>query len=159
MKRQDGSTPGNVPAGDGFSPIDRYIGGFPPPIQARLQTLRSIIAREAPEAQEIISYRMPAFRLGETLVYFAAFARHIGFYPTSGPIAAFREELKPYKASKGAVQFPLDRELPEDLIARMTRFRVGEVLDKAAARKKPESSVRSPPAGQAGKSSAKGIRE
>ena len=110
----------------GVASIDEYIAGFPPEVRGKLETIRSIIAREVPGAEEMISYRMPAFRLGEILVYFAAFTRHIGFYPTSRPIVAFRDELKPYKTSKGAVQFPLDKELPVELIQRMVRFRVDD---------------------------------
>ena len=134
MKRQEGPTGGEKPAeGAGFL-IDEYIGRFPEAVQEKLEAMRRIIARAAPGAEEVISYGMPAFRLGEILVYFAAFAHHIGFYPTSGPVAAFQEELKPYRTSKGAVQFPLDRELPENLVACMTEFRVEEVLAKAAAK-------------------------
>jgi uncharacterized protein YdhG (YjbR/CyaY superfamily) len=141
MKKQDGQAGEENPAeGEGFL-IDEYIGRFPEAVQEKLETIRRIIAGAAPGAREVISYGMPAFRLGETLVYFAAFARHIGFYPTSGPIAAFQEELKPYKTSKGAVQFPLDRELPENLIACMTEFRVEEVLAKAASREEAARSV------------------
>jgi uncharacterized protein YdhG (YjbR/CyaY superfamily) len=133
MGIEDEASDQGKPSGGKRSPIDEYIGGFPPRVQGKLETMRRIIAREAPGAKEIISYRMPAFRLGATLVYFAAFSRHIGFYPTSGPIAAFQDELKPYKTSKGAVQFPLDEELPVELIARMTRYRVEETARSNAS--------------------------
>lgn len=158
MKRQEGPTGEEKPAEGASFPIDEYIGRFPEAVQEKLEIMRRIIAGAAPGAQELISYRMPAFRLGEILVYFAAFARHIGFYPTSGPVAAFREELKPYKTSKGAVQFPLDRELPENLIACMTEFRVQEVLAKAALHEEAERSVAAPgnAARKAGKAPVKG---
>jgi len=136
MEIEDKAPKQEKPSGGESSPIDEYIEGFPPPVRRKLETMRRTIAGAAPGAEEIISYRMPAFRLGATLVYFAAFSRHIGFYPTSGPIAAFQDELKPYKASKGAVQFPLDEELPVELIARMTRYRVEEAARGNAARGK-----------------------
>ncbi|MCX7027895.1 MAG: DUF1801 domain-containing protein [Spirochaetes bacterium] len=127
-----------VSSGD-CSSIDEYIRGFPSAVREKLEIMRRIIARETPGAEEIISYRMPAFRLVETLVYFATFSRHIGFYPTSGPIAAFRDELKHYKTSKGAVRFPLDEALPVELIGRMVRFRVEETSRRYAARSAAEN--------------------
>jgi uncharacterized protein YdhG (YjbR/CyaY superfamily) len=134
MEIEDEAPKQEKPSGRESSPIDVYIEGFPPLVRGKLETMRRTIAGAAPGAEEIISYRMPAFRLGATLVYFAAFSRHIGFYPTSGPIAAFQDELKPYKASKGAIQFPLDEELPVELIARMTRYRVEEAARGNVAR-------------------------
>jgi uncharacterized protein YdhG (YjbR/CyaY superfamily) len=78
----------------------------------------------------LISYRIPAFRLYGNLVYFAGYAGHIGFYPTASGIAAFESEIGHYKHSKGAVQFPLDKPLPVDLIKRIVRFRVEENTGK-----------------------------
>lgn len=73
---------------------------------------------------------MPAFTLNGILVYFAAFKNHIGFYPTSSGIEAFKHELKDYKFSKGSVQFPLDKPLPIELISRIVKFKVEENLNK-----------------------------
>jgi uncharacterized protein YdhG (YjbR/CyaY superfamily) len=112
--------------------IDVYIRTFPKTVQVKLQQLRRIVAKAAPGAEERISYRMPAFFLNGVLVYFAAFTRHIGLYPTSSGIEAFKNELAGYKSSKGAVQFPLDEPLPADLIRRMVRFRVKENTRKPA---------------------------
>jgi uncharacterized protein YdhG (YjbR/CyaY superfamily) len=112
--------------------IDVYIRTFPKTVQVKLQQLRRIVAKAAPGAEERISYRMPAFFLNGVLVYFAAFTRHIGLYPTSSGIEAFKNELTGYKSSKGAVQFPLDEPLPADLIRRMVRFRVKENTRKPA---------------------------
>jgi len=109
-----------------YQSIDEYIQSFPEHAQAKLKQLRSLIREIAPEAQEKISYQMPAFYLDGNLVYFAAFSRHIGFYPTSSGIANFRSELSKYKSSKGAVQFPLDEPFPVELIKRIVRFRVQE---------------------------------
>ena len=108
--------------------IDEYIAEFPPETRSVLQQTRELIAAEAPDATETISYAIPTFDLNGThLVHFAGFQRHLGFYPTGSGIAAFKDELTPYKSAKGSVQFPLGRPLPADLIRRMVAFRVEEV--------------------------------
>ena len=116
-------------------PIDAYIASFPEHIQALLQALRAAIRAAAPDAEEKISYQMPTFALHGNLVHFAAHPHHIGFYPAPSGIAAFAEELAPYKSSKGAVQFPLDQPLPLDLIRRIVEFRVEENRAAAQARR------------------------
>lgn len=110
--------------------IDEYIESFSGDIKDRLIRLREIIKEEAPMATERISYQMPTFHLNGNLVHFAAYEKHIGFYPTPSGIEAFKDEFKGYKYSKGAVQFPLDESLPEDLIRRIVRFRVKENTGK-----------------------------
>lgn len=105
---------------------DKYIRTFESPIQKKLQQLRAIIHKTAPEAIEVISYGMPAFKVNKVLVYFAAHKSHIGFYPTSSGIKAFEKKLNDYKWSKGAVQFPFDQPLPERLIQEMVKFRYKE---------------------------------
>ena len=114
-----------------FTSIDHYISIFPKDVQAKLEELRATIQTAAPEATEKISYQMPTFFLHRNLVYFAAYKRHIGFYPSSSGIAAFAAELTQYKNSKGAVQFPLEQPLPLDLITRIVQFRVKENRQKA----------------------------
>ncbi len=116
MSTQSGSTAG----------IDAYIAGFPDEVQEILQQVRATIARAAPDAQEAMKYGIPTFVLGGNLVHFAAWKRHIGFYPTSSAVAAFRRELAPYKSAKGSVQLPLGEPMPLDLIARIVTFRVKE---------------------------------
>jgi uncharacterized protein YdhG (YjbR/CyaY superfamily) len=116
--------------------IDAYIAGFPEPIQKLLQEVRATIQRTAPEAEEVISYGMPAFRQNGMLVYFAAFKNHIGFYPIPSGIKAFREELSAYKGTKGSVHFPLNKPLPVELIARIVKFRISENRQKAILKKK-----------------------
>jgi len=106
--------------------VDEYIQGFPAEVRAALSELRSTIRQAAPQATERISYRIPTFYLDGNLVHFAAFARHIGFYPGPSGIAHFREELRRYKSAKGSVQFPLGEPLPLALIARIVEFRVAE---------------------------------
>ena len=108
--------------------IDDYISQFSPQIQDMLKKMRQAIRMSAPDAQEKISYQMPTFNLHGILVHFAAHRNHIGFYPTPSGIEAFRQELAAFKTSKGAVQFPLDKPLPLDLISQIVRFRVAENL-------------------------------
>jgi uncharacterized protein YdhG (YjbR/CyaY superfamily) len=103
--------------------INEYISTFPDDVQLKLEQIRQIIRESAPESEETIKYRMPTFTLNGNLVHFAGYARHIGFYPTPGPIEEFKKELSPYKTSKGAIQFPLDKDLPIDLIRRIVEFR------------------------------------
>ncbi len=110
--------------------IDEYIQLFPKDVQEKLKTLRNLIKETAPDAQEKISYQIPAFYLKGNLVYFAAHTRHIGFYPTASGISNFRKELAKYVSSKGAVQFPMDEPLPVALIKKIVRFRVRENLNK-----------------------------
>ncbi len=113
------------------STIDEYISGFPPHIREMLAAIRNVIKEAAPEAIEKISYGMPTFFLHKNLVHFAVQKNHIGFYPAPSGIEAFLEELSAYKTSKGAVQFPLDKPLPFDLISRIVKFRVAENVEQA----------------------------
>jgi len=110
--------------------IDEYIAQCPEDVQPVLRKIRAVIQEAAPQAVEKISYQMPAFYLKGSLVWFGAHQRHIGFYPTASGIEAFKEELAAYKMSKGAVQFPLDRPMPYDLIGKIVKFRVAENLKK-----------------------------
>jgi uncharacterized protein YdhG (YjbR/CyaY superfamily) len=106
--------------------LDDYIHGFPPNVRVLLTKMRMTVRGAAPNATEKISYQMPTFYLNGNLVHFAAHPKHIGFYPTPSGIAAFQEELRPYKSAKGSVQFPIDQPLPLELIRRIVEFRVQE---------------------------------
>ena len=106
--------------------IDEYIKKFPEDIQGKLEKLRQVIGENAPDAVEKISYGMPTFYLNGNLVHFAAYSGHIGFYPAPSGIEAFKDELSLYKTSKGAIQFPINEELPLELIKKIVLFRVGE---------------------------------
>lgn len=99
--------------------------------QEILKTLRKVIKEAAPDAQEKISYLMPAFVLHGNLVYFAAFKNHIRFYPTSSGIDAFKNELSEYRGGKGSVQFPIEKPLPYELISKIVKFRVSENIKRA----------------------------
>ena len=115
----------------GFQTIDEYIAAQPAALRALLETMRATIRAAAPDAQEIISYQMPAFYLQGNLVYFGAGKNHIGFYPTPSAIQAFAQELSAYAGAKGSVRFPLDKPLPLELIGKIVAFRVAENLAKA----------------------------
>lgn len=110
--------------------IDQYIGSFPKNIQEILTTLRLTINAAAPTAHETIKYQMPTFTLNGNLVHFAAYKKHIGFYPTPSGIEAFKQEISKYKWAKGSVQFPIEKPLPLDLITRIVKYRVKENLKK-----------------------------
>src|SRR5215208_7895199 len=110
--------------------IDEYIANFPKDVQTILEKIRKIIKKAAPDAKEAINYQMPTFTLNGNLVHFAAFEKHIGFYPTPSGIEKFQKEIDAYKNAKGSVQFPLDGPIPYDLIRRSTEFRVKEQLAK-----------------------------
>jgi len=114
-----------------FTSIDDYIAAFPEEIQTILRSLRATIKAAAPDAEEKISYQMPTFAQKGNLVHFAVHKNHIGFYPTPSGIEAFKEQLAIYKSSKGAVQFPIDKPLPLELISEIVKFRVAENLKKA----------------------------
>ena len=105
------------------SSVDSYIDSFPKHIQDYLHEMRIIIKSVIPEAEEIISYNMPAYKTKTVLVYFAGYAKHIGFYPTATGINYIKEELQGFTYSKGAIQFPLDKPLPVDLIMKIVEFR------------------------------------
>jgi uncharacterized protein YdhG (YjbR/CyaY superfamily) len=120
----------------GAKEMDEYIAGFPPDVQAILEEVRATIRDAAPDAEETISYQIPTFRLEGNLVHFAAFKRHIGFYPAPSGIDEFKDDLSEFKGGKGSVQFPLDKPMPLGLIRRIVEFRVKENLARAEARVK-----------------------
>ena len=112
-----------------FKTIDAYIQTFPKDVQAILQKVRQTIQKAAPDAVETISYQMPTFKLnGKGLVYFAAYEKHIGFYPIPSGMKAFEKQLAPYKQGKGSAQFPIDQPIPYDLVRRIVVFRAKENL-------------------------------
>ncbi len=115
----------------GFNAIDEYIALFPVEIQSKLQEIRATIKAAAPDAEEKISYQMPAFAQKGILVYYAPRKNYIGFYPTSSGTQAFEQELSAYEHTKGTIKFPLDKPLPLDLISKIVKFRLAENLQKA----------------------------
>lgn len=122
------------------SAIDKYIEKFPKDIQKILEKVRKTVRKSAPKAEETISYGIPTFDLnGKHLVHFAAFKKHIGFYPTPAGIEQFQKELSVYKGAKGSVQFPLDKPVPFDLISRIVKFRAKENLERTLEKAKKKS--------------------
>jgi uncharacterized protein YdhG (YjbR/CyaY superfamily) len=109
-----------------FKSTDEYIATFPKNVQFILEEFRKAIQEAAPEAEETISYQMPAFRLNGILVWFAAHKNHIGFYPRVSAIVAFKDKLSRYEVSKGTVQFQFNEPIPFDLVKEMVRYRVKE---------------------------------
>jgi len=114
--------------------IRQYMETFPESTQKILRKLHKAIKETAPDAQETISYNMPAFMLNGPLVYYAGYKRHIGFYPTGAGIAAFKNEISDYKHSKGAIQFPIDEPIPLDLVKKIVKHRIKMNLEKKQKR-------------------------
>lgn len=115
------------------SDIDEYISGFPPEVQAILGKIRATVRRAAPNAEEIISYRMPAFRLNGILVYFAAFRKHIGVFPPVRGDATLEKAVAAWAGPKGNLRFPLNQPIPFELIGRIVKLRVKQNAAKARA--------------------------
>ncbi len=119
-----------------YKDIDQYHAMFPAEVQEQLEGLRQCIKQAAPKAVEVISYNMPAFKQHGVLVYYAAYKEHIGFYPTSSPIRVFADDLKAYKTSKGAIQFPLAKAIPKTLVKKIVKYRQREDAERALLKKK-----------------------
>ncbi|MGH9434175.1 MAG: iron chaperone [Terriglobia bacterium] len=109
-----------------FQTVDEYLSALPKKTRDTLEKLRKTIKQAAPQAEEVIHYNMPAFKWNGMLVWYAAFKEHIGFYPRSSAMVAFKEELAGYKTSKGAIQFPIEKAIPTNLVKEMVKFRVKE---------------------------------
>jgi uncharacterized protein YdhG (YjbR/CyaY superfamily) len=114
-----------------FKTMDEYIVSFPKNVQTILQEMRQTIHNAAPQAEETISYSMPAFKQKGVLVWFAAFKNHIGFFPTALGVEAFKAELCDYSTSKGTIRFPLDKPIPFDLVKKIVEYRIKENFAKS----------------------------
>ncbi len=112
-----------------FNSIDEYIAAQSETVQGTLQRVRSAIRNALPDAEEVISYKMPTYKLhGRAVLYFAAWKRHYSLYPASERIvAAFKDELAPYEVHKGTIRFPLDKPVPVKLIGRIAKLRAKEI--------------------------------
>jgi|SRR5579859_7936190 len=111
--------------------IDAYLASVPEPAHSTLQKVRSAIRSTLPPtATETISYKIPAFRHGEIVIWFAAFANHCSLFPTARIIHMFHDDLKPYTLSKGTIQFPTDKPLPAALIKRLVKARLAQINAK-----------------------------
>ena len=119
-----------------FKTVEEYFDSLTAFQQERLHELRSTIKQVVPQAEEVISYNMPAFKQSSLLVFYAAYANHIGFYPTPSPIKIFEKELVDYKVSKGAIQFPIDKKIPKTLVKKIVKFRLDESVEKQKSKAK-----------------------
>ena len=119
-----------------FKSVDEYIATFPEVTQAVLQRVRRTIRKAVPDADEVISYQIPAYKLrGERVIYFAGFKEHCSLYPaTATLVKAFKDEIAPYKVSKGTIRFPLSKPVPLKLIERIAKFRAKEAAEIAKAK-------------------------
>jgi uncharacterized protein YdhG (YjbR/CyaY superfamily) len=115
---------------DDITNMDDYIEGFPDNVRQILNRIRNTIREAAPDAGETINYGIPTFTLNGNLVHFAAYTRHIGFYPTPSGIERFKEELSGFDCAKGSVKLPIDKPIPYKLIARIVEFRMKESYSK-----------------------------
>jgi uncharacterized protein YdhG (YjbR/CyaY superfamily) len=120
-----------MPSTNPSDTIDAYVAAAPRHVRPILKEIRKVIRSAAPDAQETISYRMPAFKQNGVLVYVAAFKNHIGLFPPVRGDTKLEKALEPYAGPKGNLKFPLDRPIPYALIRRIVRFRVKQNLAKA----------------------------
>jgi uncharacterized protein YdhG (YjbR/CyaY superfamily) len=125
--------------------IDEYIAASPSAVQSILKEIRRTIRTAAPGAEELISYRMPAFRWHGIVVYFAAFKHHIGLYPPVSGDARLEKALAPYAGPKGNLKFPLDRPIPYALIKRIVLLRLRQNLSRVPAREAKRRGAESTP--------------
>jgi uncharacterized protein YdhG (YjbR/CyaY superfamily) len=111
--------------------VDEYIAAQPEAVRAALKRVRSTIRKAVPEAQEVISYKIPAYKLpGGPVLYFAAWKQHYSLYPATGRlVAAFQDDLALYQVGKGTIRFPLSAPVPVKLIERIAKFRAKEVAE------------------------------
>lgn len=123
--------------------IDEYLKRLPQDVRTALENLRSTIKSAAPEAEEVISYQMPAFRYHGMLVYFAAFKNHCSFFPGGlSALAELEAELKPYKTSKGTLQFTTERPLPNALIKKIVKARMKQNEERVHAKELKKASAK-----------------
>ena len=119
-----------------FKSIDEYIATQPKATQTTLKRIRATIRKAVPEAEEAISYQIPAFKLhGRIMMYFAAWREHYSIYPSSDRlVAAFKKELAPYDLDKGTIRFPIDEPIPMTLIEGIAKFQATLATERALSR-------------------------
>ena len=117
-----------------YKDIDEYIADYPKDVQKILTKVRATIRKAAPQAQEAISYQIPAFKLNGNLIHFAAYKTHIGVYPAPRGVEKFKRDLERYGSGKATLKFPLDEPVPYDLITKIVEFRVKQTLEKVKSK-------------------------
>lgn len=132
MKKAQSSKGGSAAKGKGApKSVDDYLAGVPEPARGTLNKIRATIRSAAPpEATEVISYGIPAFKHNGVLIWFAAFSNHCSLFPTAAVIEKFKSELKGFTISKGTIQFPTDKPLPAALVKKMVKARVAQIESK-----------------------------
>jgi uncharacterized protein YdhG (YjbR/CyaY superfamily) len=118
-----------------FKSVDEYIASQPDSVQGILERVRSTIRKAVPEAEEVISYKIPAYKLqAGPMLYFAGWKQHFSLYPaTANVVAAFKDEIALYVVSKGTIRFPLSQPVPVKVIGRIAKFRAKEVAEREKA--------------------------
>lgn len=122
-----------------FKTVDEYLSVLPENKKSILQKLRRTIKQAVPQAEELISYNMPSFKLHGGLIWYAAWKEHISLYPRTSRMETVIKELSEYEGAKGTIKFPIDRPIPFDLISKIVKFRVRENLEKEKAKRKNDS--------------------
>jgi uncharacterized protein YdhG (YjbR/CyaY superfamily) len=119
-----------------FTSVDDYIDAQPDYVRGALNRVRTIIRKALPKAEEVISYQMPAYKLNEErVIFFAGWKQHYSLYPAGDRlVAAFTDELAPYKISRGTIRFPLSEPVPAKLIERIAKFRAKEAAERTKAK-------------------------
>lgn len=116
---------------------DEYIAGFPEEIQKMLSQIREAIHNAAPNAEEVISYGMPALKLNGTyLLYFSGYKKHVSLYPAPAGDTAFEKELEPYRSGKGTIRFALNKPLPFELLYKIVKYSIKAHHERAEMNKK-----------------------
>ena len=123
-----------------FKSVNEYIESQPEAVQRVLKRVRSTIRKAMPEAEEVISYQIPAYKLhGRPVLYFAGWKQHYSLYPSTAPVvAAFKDDLAPYEISKGTIRFPLSEPVPVTLIAGIAKLRAKEAAERKKTKAAPK---------------------
>ena len=123
-----------------FKSVNEYIESQPEAVQRVLKRVRSTIRKAMPEAEEVISYQIPAYKLhGRPVLYFAGWKQHYSLYPSTAPVvAAFKDDLAPYEISKGTIRFPLSEPVPVPLIAGIAKLRAKEAAERKKTKAAPK---------------------
>ena len=123
-----------------FKSVDEYIASQPAAVQSVLTQVRAAIRKALPKAEEVISYKIPTYKLhGGAVLYFAGWKQHYSLYPAGAHlVAAFQDELAPYKVNKGTIRFPLSQPVPVKLIERVAKFRAKELTQRKTAKEAPQ---------------------
>jgi uncharacterized protein YdhG (YjbR/CyaY superfamily) len=123
-------------AKSGISSVDEYIAAQPEAVQRILAKVRKAIRDSVPQAEEVISYKMPTYKMhGDAMLHFAGWKQHYSLYPATGRVLAkFKEELEPFKIHKATIRFSISEPVPVALIARIAKFRAGEIAERAKSR-------------------------